>query len=559
MSQDGQVAHTRPEVLATWVLMDIENRLQGMPLSKELRDFGLPHPSDEAREEVMELDARLRRRNLPRILREELSYDEDEQAEAAHAHRQMLTEAQAAVTDYVLESIENDQPASVFVHANAGCGKTFTFNTMLESVRAKGHVALAVASSGIAATLMQGGRTAHSRFRLPLKPTTTSMCTFSAQSDTAQLLKLAKLIVWDEAPMAHRHLLETLDRSLRDLMQNNLPFGGKVIVLAGDYRQTLPIVPRGNRGQIVGATHPRSQSLWRHFRVFFLRDNMRVIMAGGDEVDSRWYMDWLLRVGDGREPRPEEAPNDIVPADFIGIPSRLCLQQQSREALIDFVFPDLAEHNGDHAWMAERAILAPHNATVDEINKVMLAMMPGEEHVYFSADTINPADSIGDLDVPVEYLHTLHGGGLPPHELRLKKGVPVMLLRNLNPAEGLCNGTRLIVDEVINGKVLRATVAGTNRVVLIPRIPMSPTEGLFPFDWRRRQFPVRVSFAMTINKSQGQTLKRVGMDLLMKPVFTHGQLYVAASRVGDPAGIRFLVPADRYTRNVVYTDALIRE
>ena len=209
--------------------------------------------------------------------------------------------------------------------------------------------------------------------------------------------------------------------------------------------------------------------------------------------------------------------------------------------------------------MAERAILAPHNSTVDDINNSMLAMMPGEEHVLYSADSITPSDIHGELDVPIEYLNTLHGARLPPHRLRLKKGVPVIMLRNLDPSERLCNGTRLIVEDVINGRILKATIAGTERSVLIPRIELQPKDGIFPFSWRRRQFPVKVSFAMTINKSQGQTLRCVGIDLLMKPVFTHGQLYVAASRVGDPANIKFLVPsASGYcTRNVVYTDALV--
>lgn len=550
---------SRDGVLTTWLLMDIENRLTGLPSPKGLGDFGLPQPSADDREEVMRLDARLAIRNLPRIIREELDYDVPALADAARRHRQMLTADQKVVVDHVLDAVENNRPAAVFVHANAGCGKTFTFNTLLESVRANGHIALAVASSGIAATLLQGGTTAHSRFCLPLKPTATSVCNFSAQSDQAELAKRAKLIVWDEGPMAHRLLVETLDRTLRDIMGNNLPFGGKVVVLAGDYRQTLPIVPRGNRAQIVGATHPRS-TLWGHFNVFFLRDNMRVLMAGGDAGDSQWYMDWLLRVGDGLEPRPDDAPVDTVPEDYIRIPERLSLSNGTRDGLINAVFPDLAEHQGDSAWMAERAILAPHNDTVNEINNTVLAMMPGDEHAYYSADTIDPASADGDLNVPVEYLNTLEGGGLPSHELRLKKGVPIMLLRSVNSTnEKLCNGTRLIVDEVVNGRLLKAKIAGTGRSVIIPRIPMTPAEGLFPFEWRRRQFPVKVAFAMTINKSQGQTLKRVGIDVLAKPVFTHGQLYVAASRVGDPAGIHVLVPQNRCTRNVVYTDALISE
>lgn len=537
------------------MLLDIEDRLQG--LGKELKDYGLPDPSHAARQSIMALDASMTRNALPRVLREEMCYDRGEQTTAGNAHYEVLTNGQRIVTDHVLDCIQRGQPAAIFVHANAGCGKTFMFNTMLEKVRGQGHVALAVAQSGIAATLLRGGRTAHSRFHLPLDPKPTSTCNYSAQSDTAKLIREAKLILWDEGPMAHRYHLETLDRSLRDTMQVDEPFGGKVIVLAGDYRQTLPVIPRANRGQIVGSTHPRSP-LWQHFRIFFLRDNMRVINAGGDAVDSQWYMDWLLRVGDGREQRPIDAPID-TPLDFIEIPPRLCLEQASREALIDFVYPDLVQNHVDHKWMAERAILAPHNSTVQDINNSMLDIMPGEEHVLYSADSINPSEMHGELDVPVEYLNTLNGSGLPPHELRLKRGVPIMLLRNLDPPEGLCNGTRLIVEDVINGKVLKATIAGTNRTILLPRIELQPKDGIFPFSWKRRQFPVKLSFAMTINKSQGQTLRCVGIDLLMKPAFTHGQLYVAASRVGDPSNIKFLVPstAGNCTRNVVYTDALI--
>ena len=139
-----------------------------------------------------------------------------------------------------------------------------------------------------------------------------------------------------------------------------------------------------------------------------------------------------------------------------------------------------------------------------------------------------------------------------------------MLLRNLNINGGLCNGTRLIVQEVINNRLIKATIAngqGKGRTVLIPKILMQPTdEKQFGFEWQRIQFPVRVAFGMTVHKSQGQTLNKVSV-WLQEPCFGHGQLYVAASRVGSPDNIKFFVRSkeghpDFTTRNVVYQELL---
>ena len=152
--------------------------------------------------------------------------------------------------------------------------------------------------------------------------------------------------------------------------------------------------------------------------------------------------------------------------------------------------------------------------------------------------------------------------GLPPHTLLLKRGIPIILLRNLNPYRGLCNGTRLIVLEVHGGgRLLQAKIIGgvfQDSVVLIPRIALQPKDGDFPFEWRRRQFPVRVCFAMTINKSQGQTVDRAGV-YLADDVFAHGQLYVAASRVAHPEHIRFALarfPQSTWAKNIVHKQVI---
>ena len=127
-----------------------------------------------------------------------------------------------------------------------------------------------------------------------------------------------------------------------------------------------------------------------------------------------------------------------------------------------------------------------------------------------------------------------------------------MLLRNMNKKLGLCNGSRLVVRRlqrhVIEAEVLTGQHAG--RRVIIPRIETSPANTTLPFTLRRRQFPVRPAYAMTINKSQGQTLEKVGLCLL-KGVFTHGQLYVAFSRRGD---IKVLLPEGNQCETCVYTE-----
>ena len=133
--------------------------------------------------------------------------------------------------------------------------------------------------------------------------------------------------------------------------------------------------------------------------------------------------------------------------------------------------------------------------------------------------------------------------GLPPYVLKLKIGCPIILLRNLDPANGLCNGTRLVVRgfqrNTIDAEIVLGQHAGKR--VFLPRIPLCPSDDeIFPFQFKRKQFPIRLSFAMTVNKSQGQTIPNVGV-YLPEPVFSHGQLYVAMSRATARANIRILV------------------
>jgi hypothetical protein len=204
-----------------------------------------------------------------------------------------------------------------FVCGHGGTGKTFLWNAIITKLRSNKKIVLAVASSGVASLLLPRGRTAHSRFKIPFDINEAATCSVKRGTMLAELIQMATLIIWDEAPITHSHCFEALDRTMRDILSEKkpsnamLPFGGKPVVLGGDFRQILPVVRKGSRSAVVGASITNSK-LWQHVVLLKLHTNMRLqnpMLQGKQRDELEEFSSWLLAVGDGTVPAERKRMN----------------------------------------------------------------------------------------------------------------------------------------------------------------------------------------------------------------------------------------------------------
>uniref|UniRef100_K3YMN4 ATP-dependent DNA helicase n=1 Tax=Setaria italica TaxID=4555 RepID=K3YMN4_SETIT len=287
----------------------------------------------------------------------------------------------------MLNEEQSDGFDQIFDHVVCGRGHVFFVDGLEALVRSMDLIAIATTTSSIATSIMPGGRTAHSRFKIPIELGDNCVCNFTKQN-------------------------------------------------------------------------------------------------------------FLLRIGNGTE--------ETYINDYVLLPEDIVIEYSSDKSLdkfIECVFPNLKENYTSPSYMREHAILSTRNEHVDGLNARMIDMFPGKEKVYFSHDSV---DDDTNNNYPLYFLNSITPNGLPLHELKVKKNCPVIL--NLDPHNGLCNGTRLVVrsfeDNTIDAEIVNGQHDG-NRV-FISRIPLYLSEDItLPFKFKRKQFPVRLSFAMTINKSQG--------------------------------------------------------
>ena len=352
--------------------------------------------------------------------------------------------------------------------------------------------------------------------------------------------------------MENRAVLACVEECCRKIMGNQMPFGRKVIVLLGDFRQTCPVIPRGTKVDILNACISQCH-LWPQFEIARLITPIR-------NANDPALASFVDAIGDGAGPN--------VDLSFL-------TRATSIKDVINFVYSQ--DITNDPTACLRRCILAPTNAQVDLYNAEVLTLISSPSRKYHAADSLEEhtevaeaaeidSDTTSPLPTPdaiLDYVQHQRPNGMPDYRLTVKIGGVYRLLRNFSIDQGLVKNARVVVvgtgSRLITIRPLHSTqTPRTNSGdILLPRITFK--ERLRSgHTLCRRQFPLAPAYASTFHSCQGLTLDCVGIDLT-QDVFTHGQLYTALSRIRhrSDAIVRLPTPECLTTTNVTYKELLI--
>ena len=284
--------------------------------------------------------------------------------------------------------------------------------------------------------------------------------------------------------MQHKYNMEAVDRTLRDILNTSRkPFGGLTFGFSGDFKQILPVIIKGGKAQTMGASI-RKSGLWEGLSVLHLHQNM--CLDTGIEAEAN-FAKWQLEVG-----QEKHTDNNSI----ISLPEHFKSRENSVASLIESIYPGIRSGNHGSLYFAERTILSSLNSEVDSMNKELLRQIPGQSQIFYSADCIPRTEQTGEddpmLNYPPEYLNEINCSGLPLSKLELKVGCPIMVLQNLDIANGVCNGSRGILTRYSNRVLEVELITGdfVGKKMFIPRTLNMPTDEQVAFKFTRRQFPV---------------------------------------------------------------------
>ena len=461
------------------------------------------------------------------------------------------------------QSNRNDMESHIFhfIGGPGGTGKTELFKKLHAACRARGLLISICAASTLAALLFNGATTAHSLFGYPVEDEDDiddqipSEC--DVKKERSDFLYDVSVIFWDEFISNDRRLMEAVLDMFDKLWDNPRKY---VFVCAGDFAQILPIVKSNEKCAILNALISSNDNIWQSFVKHPLRTNMRLAEAAAaqargtlisnDEANQISYASMLIDVSQNKASSSCVIVNRINDdVSTLGLP-----------LLQYFIHTDtntdnsISVNNDAVNWLYPNnildynaTILASTNESVDMWNTVAQNLNPHEKHILKSKDTFSEVDDVnGHIQNMLNeaLLNSFTKSGIPNHELILKVGDICLITRAIS-CLGLANNSRVQITEIRRHSIEVITIGQEQRTVRIPRIPFKfRLKYGQSYQMTRMQFPLRLAYAMTYNKCQSQTLHKVLLDIT-NPPFSHGQLYVALSRVRNCNNIRLYLNHDQ--------------
>lgn len=542
------------------LLTDLEDRFASM--GRSMDDYGLPHPI----------------KRITELQREGMRYNAYEQEKLFNDLNDRFPNnpAQDEIMCEIIDLLEDPGCSSImFIQGQAGTGKTNIGRKILSYVRSKGFLAFAIASTGLAANLYDNGMTAHSFFGVDVlddddtedddKKKSVGCWKLKGRPEREELIQNTKCILWDEFPSNHSDVFNAAYTYFSG-------FQRKIIVCMGDFKQIPPVVKYGVRQEVVAASiisHP----LWDKFAVYELTTNMRLEIeaerlrklinenkAIEEDVvkleDQLQYGKMLLAIGRGvTDDTAQLLDEDTVSGrQLLRLPRVKYFLEEERDAAIEFVFSD----GFDPDSISCRHILVATNALGDEWNSLIQEKNTNEMHELLSSDKLadidDPYNILASMLTP-EVLNMYDAPGVPPHQLNLKVNDICIVLRNLSRKDKIATNTIVRIAKITNICITAETL-GNPRIYFKFKLPYGRS-----FSLLRRQFPLRLAYAVTLNKSQGQEGKAFLFDA-RSPPFTMGHAYVGLSRVFSSNSIAVFLSKEKILDsaptivNVVYPEML---
>lgn len=546
-------------------------RLLEFGKGKSLSEYGFMEPDDDSTE----------------LLRERtLHYREDEVAKLTALNLQYPNNPeQTIVYDTIMNDLDDDvtECRYYFISGPGGVGKSEVCKKLHAAIRARGHVIKICAATTLAAAIFEGAETAHSAFKFPVvdegvtDPEDRTECNLKEHSQRVEFYRHCRVIFWDEFVNSHRELFEAVMRAFNTLHIN------VIFVCCGDFRQILPVVKSSIVNDTIEATIS-SSPYWHKFTVLHLKQNMRLLalqralpsnaseQIRTDYTNQLAYSSTILALAAGRAEGNcilVESKADIY-LTRVAVKGVQFFTEEEEQLALSWLYPD--GFNPSAAVSA--CVLAATNKSGDHWNAVIQSTNPSAGKTYISNDYLSEVDDPhGKLKklLNPDLLNYISVSGVPAHTLKLKINDVCLVMRSMLSI-GLATNQRVKILEFGEKYVVVCTLDEAERRVVIPRIRFNfNLEYGDSYKIMRTQIPLRLAYCMTYNKSQGQTLGKVLLDITEEP-FAHGHCYVALSRVRSSDHIRIFTLKDNlYTdpdnpdsiapiiTNVVYPQVLIEE